>query len=171
MICRKKPKDAVVTPYKACLEPDYRRNLQPSTDFHKGLRAAQAKSALDVYHLLRVPGASLKLNTTKVSANIQVPVFDAHQNPHVDLPTCFIDHEKARELKKAGTHYFGNHSVYGYSGVKAIIELPTNALPEYVKQQREEQEFSGWSVIGQTVRPNRGKVQNGPGFPRWALVH
>ncbi len=125
-----------------------------------------------MYHLLRVPGASLKLSTAKLSPKIQIPVFDAHQDPHKDLPAAFTSQENARELKRSGTHYFGNHSVYGYSGVKAIIELPHSALPAFVKQQREESEFSGWQVTGQTSRPfARGSRRSGPGMPGWALVH
>jgi hypothetical protein len=106
----------------------------------------------------------------------QVPVFDARQNPHSDIPACFTSQEKARELKKSGTHYFGNHSVFGYAGVKAIIELPDQALPAAVREERdrlrEESQFSGWIVAGQTSRPyNRNKnAKIAPGFPHWELA-
>jgi hypothetical protein len=133
--------------------------------------APPLKSALDVYHLIRVPGASLKLNTTQVSTASQVPCFNAHQNPHLDIPACFVCQEKARELKKEGTHYFAGHSLFGYSGVKAIVELPQQALPKYIQEQREESEFSGWSVVGQTARPFSRKSRVGPGAPGWELVH
>jgi hypothetical protein len=108
-----------------------------------------------------------------VSTNSQIPCFNAHQNPHLDIPACFVSQEKAREFKKEGTHYFAGHSVFGYSGVKAIVELPQQALPANIRERQEESEFSGWQVCGQTARPyaRNKKARIGPGAPGWELVH
>lgn len=136
------------------------------------MRVTLIEAAPDVYHPRRVSGTSLESNTTDVSTNNLVPYFKAHQNPQMDQPTSFVSVDEARAFKKKRTHYFATHNVKGYDGVKAIVELPNVALPAVVKSEREEREFSGWAVVGQTVRPavKCNKLSRGPGFPHWALV-
>ena len=114
------------------------------------------------------------LSPNHVSMNI--PYFEANQDPKRDRPKKYVSIEEARELKKAKTHFFVNHG-------SAIAEVPQVAFAAAARQ-RESKHFDvdgrrirtrgNWLIVGQTAIPGTEKFRNqpgdGPGMPHYSFV-
>jgi hypothetical protein len=96
------------------------------------------------------------------SSKMTFQLFRHWQDWRTERPETLVSLERARELKKAGSHYFPPAT----NGV--LVELPKEAR----QRQETEEKHTGWRVVNQTAKPDivHKETMIGPGDPHYCLV-